>query len=410
MDHTHRPRTSALWSSFCALLLLASGLILVPSEAQAQSFDLSGFVKSEYLYDSRQVVSAREGEFHLYPAPDSDETDVSNLGSFQFFSRLGLGIGDLPDVLDGEVSGYFETDFFGASDANVSTLRLRRAFAKIAWDDREVLFGQEWSPLFTVASFPRTIATTTGAPFQPFARQPQIRFTYKPGSFHLIGITAWQRDAFADIAFDDVSGIKQQQQSGLPALHAHAQYHGENVMLGAGAYFKALRPIITEDRFTTGAGQAYATITSDAATIRAKATYGASLSDHLMTGGYVYNEVENDFYPLDLLSTWIDIDGTGTLAPGLFAGYLTNEGSSDEVGTISDPDNDVAARSANIDYVWRVAPRLSLNYEALRFAFELEVTSARYASSFDDNYAPNPADGDDPVTNVRGNFSVFLSF
>ncbi|MGM0706017.1 MAG: hypothetical protein ACQETP_08865, partial [Bacteroidota bacterium] len=267
-----------------------------------------------------------------------------------------------------------------------------------------------WSPLFTVASFPRTIATTTGAPFQPFARQPQIRFTYKPGSFHLIGITAWQRDAFADIAFDDVSGIKQQQQSGLPALHAHAQYHGENVMLGAGAYFKALRPIITEDRFTTGAGQAYATITSDAATIRAKATYGASLSDHLMTGGYVYNEVENDFYPLDLLSTWIDIDGTGTLAPGLFAGYLTNEGSSDEVGTISDPDNDVAARSANIDYVWRVAPRLSLNYEALRFAFELEVTSARYASSFDDNYAPNPADGDDPVTNVRGNFSVFLSF
>jgi hypothetical protein len=37
------------------------------------------------------------------------------------------------------------------------------------------------------------------------------------------------------------------------------------------------------------------------------------------------------------------------------------------------------------------------------------MTSARYASRFDENYAPNPADGDDPVTNVRGNFSVFLS-
>jgi hypothetical protein len=380
----------------------------VPLEAHAQSFDVSGFVKAEYLYDSRQVVAAREGEFHLYPAPDSDATDVSNLGGFAFFSRLGLSVGDLPSALNGEVSGYFEADFFGASNATVSAFRLRRVFAKMTWDDREVLFGQEWSPLFTLASFPRTIATTTGAPFQPFSRQPQIRFTYKPGRLHFIGATAWQRDAFTDIGFRGVSGIKQQQQSGIPALHAHAQYHGENVMVGAGAYFKALRPIITEDRFTTGAGQAYATLTTRLATIRAKATYGASLADHLMTGGYVYNEVENDFYPLDLLSTWIDIDGSSTVAPGLFVGYLTNEGSSDEVGTASALDP--AARSASIDYVWRLAPRLSLNYDALRFAFELEMTSARYASAFDENYAPDPADGDDPVTNVRGNFSVFLSF
>ena len=408
MKHTQEHRTPALWGSFCAFLLLATGLIWAPPEANAQSFDLSGFVKSEYLYDSRQVVAAREGGLHLYPAPESEATDVSNLGSFQFFSRMRLGIGDLPDAMGAEVSGYFESDFFGASDANVSTFRLRRAFAKMTWDDREVLFGQEWSPLFTLASFPRTIATATGAPFQPFARQPQIRFTYKPGAFHLIGITAWQRDAFSDIPFDGVSGIKQQQQAAIPALHGHAQYHGDNVMIGGGAYFKALRPIITEDRFYTGAGQVYTTITTEPATIRAKATYGASLSDHLMTGGYVYNNFREEFYPLDVLSTWIDIDGTGTLAPGLFAGYLTNEGSRDEVGV---PDTlEEAARGSNIDYVWRLAPRLSVNYDALRFAFELEVTSAKYTANLDANYKPSAVSGEDPVTNVRGNLSVFLSF
>lgn len=406
--HTHGPRTAALWSSFYAFLLLASGFFLSPHGAAAQSFDVSGFVKAEYLYDSRQVVAAREGEFHLYPAPASDANDVGNLGAFTFFSRLTLGIGDLPDVMGSRVSGHIETDFFGATNETVSTLRLRRAFAKMAWDDREVLFGQEWSPLFTIASFPRTVATTTGAPFQPFSRQPQIRFTYKPGRLHFIGATAWQRDAFTDIAFQGVSGIAQQQQSGLPALHAHAQYHGSTLMLGAGAYFKALRPIATEDRFTAGAGQAYATLTASAATVRAKATYGASLSDHLMTGGYVYNEFDNAFYPLNVFSAWIDVDGTGPIAPGIFLGYLTNEGSSDEVGTLSAVSE--AARSANIDYVWRLAPRLSLTYDALRFAFELEMTSARYASTLDANYAPDPASGDDPVTNVRGNFSVFLSF
>ena len=400
-------QTYALWTGFCGALALLA-MALAPSPATAQSFDLSGFVKSEYLYDSRQVVAVREGEFHLYPKPKSEETDVSNLGSFQFFSRFGLTIGDLPDALGAEVSGYFESDFFGASDANVSTFRLRRAFAKMTWNDREVLFGQEWSPLFTLASFPQTVATTTGAPFQPFARQPQIRFTYKPGDFRLIGVTAWQRDAFSDISLHGVSGVKQQQQAALPALHGHAQYHGENVMVGGGAYFKALRPILTEDRFYTGAGQIYTTITTEPATLRAKATYGASLSDHLMTGGYVYNEVENDFYPLDLLSTWIDIDGTGTVAPGLFAGYLTNEGSRNEVGSASNLE--VAARGADIDYVWRLAPRLALNYDALRFAFELEVTSAKYTSNLDDNYKPDAVSGEDPVTNVRGNLSVFLFF
>jgi len=391
-----------------AMLLLVGGLTLAPLGAQAQSLDFGGFVKAEYLHDSRQVVSAREGEFDFYPASDSDATDVSNLGAFVFFSRLRLGIDDLPDVLGGEVSGFLDADFFGTADANVSTLRLRRAFAKITWEDREVLFGQSWSPLFTAAAFPRTIATSAGVPFQPFARQPQIRFTYKPGSVHFIGLTAWQRDAFADIAFRGVSGLKQQQQSGLPALHGHVQYHSGRVLLGAGAYLKTLRPIITEDRFTTGAGQAYATVTTGAATIRAKATYGASLSDHLMTGGYVYNESENVFHPLNLLSTWIDVDGSGTLAPGIFAGYLTNKGSSDKVGTLAAIAP--AARGADIDYGWRVAPRLSANYDVLRFAFELEITSVRYASAFDENYAPAPADGDDPVTNVRSNFSVFLFF
>ena len=408
MEHSYKFQLPALWGDVYAMLLLVGGLILAPLGAQAQSFDFGGFVKAEYLYDSRQVVSAREGEFVFYPAPDSDATDVSNLGAFVFFSRLEVGIGDLPDVLGGEVSGFLDADFFGAAGENVSTLRLRRAFAKITWEDRELLFGQSWSPLFTAAAFPRTIATTAGVPFQPFARQPQIRFTYKPGSVHFIGLTAWQRDAFGDIEFRGVSGTKQQQQSGLPALHGHIQYHGERVMLGAGAYFRALRPIVTEDRFTTGAGQAYATVTTDAATIRAKATYGASLTGHLMTGGYVYNESENVFYPLNLLSTWIDVDGTGTLAPGVFAGYFTNKGSSDEVGNLAAITP--AARGADIDYAWRVSPRLSLNYDALRFAFELEITSARYASAFDEDYAPAPADGDDPVTNVRSNFSVFLSF
>ena len=78
---------------------------------QAQSIDISGFIKSSYYYDTRQVVAAREGDFLLYPAPETEATDTDNLLFFPFFSRLRLAAGDLPEVLGAEVSGFIETDF-----------------------------------------------------------------------------------------------------------------------------------------------------------------------------------------------------------------------------------------------------------------------------------------------------------
>ncbi|WP_022835200.1 hypothetical protein [Salisaeta longa] len=389
-------RTTRWVGSFFALLLLTA------APSSAQEFDLGGFVKAEYLYDTRQVVAARDAEFHLYPAPESDATGTDNLSSFAFFSRLGLGISDLPQALGADITGYVEADFFGASNANVSTFRLRRAFVKMTWENRSVLFGQEWSPLFTLAAFPRTVATTTGVPFQPFARQPQIRYTYRGGSVRFIGIAAWQRDAFQETSDD---GLLEQQWAALPMWHGHLQYVQGGTTIGVGGYYKWIRPELTADRFSAGAVQAYATFLGDAAELRIKGTYGGDLGDHLMTGGYVQLQ-GGGYEPLQTASAWVDIQQPGTVSPGLFAGYLANLGTSkDNVQVV-----DVAARGASIDYLWRIAPRLALNYGPMRFAFEVEATSALYASGFDSSYAPDAQDTDDAVTNIRGNFSVFLFF
>lgn len=397
-----KPTVSGVFCAVLCLLFVGSA----PVTTLAQRVDLGGFVKSEYVYDTRQVAAARNGEFHLFPAPESDETATDNLGGFAFFSRLSMGLDELPEALGAQVTGYVEADFFGPTNDEVSTFRLRRAFAKMVWENREVLFGQEWSPLFTMAAFPRPVASTTGAPFQPFARQPQVRLTLKPGNLRLIGAAAWQIDAFVDIGFGGVSGIEQQQRSGLPAWHGHVQYHtGGGTVVGGGAYLKSLRPIATGDRFFAGAVQGYATFTTPSVDVRLKSTYGADLTDHLMPGGYVYSAAEDEFYPLDIFSSWIDLNGKGTVAPGLYAGYLTNLGSRDDVG--SGAINE-ATRAPNIDTLWRLAPRLNLNYGALRFALELEVTSANYASTFDGNFTP--AGDSETVTNVRSNFSVLLFF
>ncbi|SHK02938.1 hypothetical protein [Rhodothermus profundi] len=403
-------RTPGRSRGFSLLLVF----LATPLTLWAQSFKLSGFIKAEYLYDTRQVAAAREGEFHLFPLPRSEATETDNFGAFVFFSRLRLNIGELPQALGAQVTGYFEADFFGPNNGLESTFRLRRGFVRLIWDQAELLFGQEWSPLFTLAAFPRTVATTTGAPFQPFARQPQIRATLKGQGVRFIGALAWQRDAFRDISFNGISGVKQQQMAALPAVHAHLQLLGQRgSVIGAGTYLKSLRPVATGDRFFAWAAQAYFTLAGKNAMLRGKVTYGGDLTDHLMTGGYVYApsaQRQGDYYagafkPLQVLSGWIDIDGTGQVAPGLFVGYLVNQGAN---GDLDGPVMATAVRGPNIKQLWRLAPRLNLNHGAVRFAFELEITSAAYARRFDARYKPI---GDtETVTNVRGNFTVFLFF
>jgi hypothetical protein len=46
----------------------------------------------------------------------------------------------------------------------------------------------------------------------------------------------------------------------------------------------------------------------------------------------------------------------------------------------------------------------------MRFALEVQVTTAQYTARLDDHFAPDPTDDEEAVTNVRGDFSVFLFF
>lgn len=427
--------TPALWLCFSVLVL--AGALLTPRHATAQSVDFSGFVKSSYYYDTRQVVTARDIDYLLYPVPNNpnadDPSDRDNVGSFQLFSRLGLNVSDFDqDVLGAEVRAYMEADFFGPGTiaaVQENFFRLRRGFAEMTWDNREAKFGLEWSPLFTLAAFPHTVATEAGAPFNPFSRQPMIKLTLKPTeSLRLIGITAWQFDAFVDAPLTNApagsepqGGIDAQQQSAIPALHGHLQYVSGATTLGVGGYLKSLRPFPLGDRFFGGAGTAYGAYSGDNFVARAKVVYG-SVRDHVGVGGYIYDPAtagtdfgaSDAFQQINTLSTWVELEKPGTIAPGLFAGYLTNLGVSSELD--SDPaDVAWATRShtpvgSSVASVWEVAPRLALNYGPMRFAFELQVTTAQYTGRLDENFAPDPTDNEEPVTNIRGDFTVFLFF
>ena len=187
-----------------ALLVVGSLTIQAQEKKEEPKFGInfSGFVKTDIFYDTRQTVNIREGHFLLYPdniAADAKGKDVNDKSSFNILSiqtRLRGAITG-PDAFGAKTSGVIEADFFGNASSgldDVNGFRLRHAFVKLNWKTTELLVGQYWHPMFIAESFPGVISFNTGAPFQPFSRNPQIRFSKSFGGLKLITCVFAQRD------------------------------------------------------------------------------------------------------------------------------------------------------------------------------------------------------------------------
>ena len=172
-------------------------------EENGFSIQFGGFVKTDYWLDSRTVIAAREDLFLLFPARkklDADGVDIHGDPVFNFSaitSRVASHITG-PDAFGAQVSGMIEADFSGVTDADINGFRLRHAYLQLSWDDLDLLLGQWWHPMFSPAVLPEVVSLNTGAPFQPFIRNPQATLTYHHGQSSWLVSMIGQRDNASD--------------------------------------------------------------------------------------------------------------------------------------------------------------------------------------------------------------------
>jgi hypothetical protein len=399
-----------------------------------------GFLRNDMYYDSRQVVSARpanQGELLLYPANkslDANGKDVNDASSFNMTSitsRL-TGMVTGPDAFGAKTSGILEAEFFGNANGNENVFRLRHAYAKLDWDKTQLAFGQYWHPLFVTDCFPGVISFNTGMPFQPFARNPQIRLTQKLSStFNLIVAAVSQTEAFVSpgsstgIALGSAAATQTfLNDAVIPNLHAQLQYKTPALVAGVALDYKSLRPALkvqsapaastylaTDENVTSTTLEAYAKVTTKHFVVKGEYVSGQNMYDHLMMGGYLaYGAAPNITYkPLQVNSMWFEILGTGkSVIPGLFVGYTNNEGSADANSTsVATYARGIAANAASLDHVLRVAPRIEFVSGKFKFGTELEITSAGYGTA---NTAGKVSTVSADVTNTRVLFVTTYSF
>ncbi|TVR39767.1 MAG: sodium:solute symporter family protein [Bacteroidia bacterium] len=378
------------------LLLLPASLFAAPAddnEAQEESsrfsMQISGFVKTDYWVDSRTVVAAREDLFLMYPAnklPDANGKDVYGDPVFNFSAITSRVLVKLegPDAFGAQVDGMIEADFSGVTNADINGFRLRHAYLNLRWEDWNLMLGQYWHPLFAPQVIPTVVSLNTGAPFQPFIRNPQVSLTHFRGQSQWMFALIGQRDN----ASDGPRGTSPDylRQTTLPNAHVQWLANFGGFTAGMAADYKVLRPRLTTDaNFYTSesigsyAFMAYGRYRLDLWDIKIKTIYGQNLSEHLMLGGYAESHHDPEtghvqYTPLNHLSAWTNVLYGDRVLAGLFLGYAHNFGASDVVT------GQYYGRGSDIAYLYRISPSLTFTSGRLALCTELEYTAAAYGT------------------------------
>jgi hypothetical protein len=108
---------------------------------------------------------------------------------------------------------------------------------------------------------------------------------------------------------------------------------------------------------------------------------GNNLFDQTMLGGYSVSSIEDptemqyNYSPAKTMSVWAEASTNGKIQAGLFGGFTKN------MGTADDNLGVYYSRGSNINYVYRISPRVIANFEKLRISTELEYTAAQYGKA-----------------------------
>lgn len=376
------------------LVLFSLFLILtLPTIAQQEkpSFGISfsGFVKTDIMYDTRQTTAIREGHFLLYPAPelmDKNNEDInskSNLNILSIQTRL-TGKITAPDAFGAKTSGQIEGEFFGTTDGDINGFRLRHAFLKLDWENTSLLVGQTWHPMFVTEMFPGVVSFNTGVPFQPFSRNPQIRFSYTVDEIKFILAAVAQRD----FQSNGPGGFSTNylRNSVIPNLHAQVQYSTKGHLAGVGIDFKKLTPrlvttknVKTDESVSGFSALGFLKLNLDPVTLKAQGIYGQNIPDLMQIGGYAVKSTDaatgvETYTSLSNFTVWGEISTGKQTEYALFFGYSKALGASDNITGA------YYGRATDIENIFRISPRIQFNSEKTRISTEVEYTSAGYGT------------------------------
>ncbi len=386
---------------------------------KSANLEFSGFVRNDFIYDSRRNVDACDHLLEFFPlgtSYDQNGEDINAVGTAQFlntFSRIGSRFTGL-EMGKAKVSAYIEFDFTGG--AFTPTVRLRHAYTQFEWPKTKLLFGRAWHPTFIEKVYPSTLSENTGLPFQVFNRSPQLRFTYQlSDNLDLILAAVYQFD-YSNTGPEGKT-YHYQRDAVIPNLHAQLQFYNEHWVVGAAIDGKSIKPRIsttghngtfkTNETLNTIAALAYLKYTNAKFELKAKSMFGQNVCESLLPSGYAVASLDTltgaeTYTPFNHLYNWINFTYGGAWKVGLFIGYLKN------FGTSENPVGPIYGFTPNADMMFKISPQLIYSYKNFVFGWEISTTTVAYGTN--DLSDKAKVKNTENVTNFRNLISVAYKF
>lgn len=331
------------------LFLFAGLCVIAGCYAQKKNFSYKfyGQVRGDLFYNSRANEETVDGLFHLYPKdikPDATGKDLNATpnGSFYLlYSRVGLDISG-PNIGKALTTAKIEADFRG-SGSNFGVLRIRHAYINLDWGKSDVTVGQAWHPLFGDVS-PQVLNLSTGGPFQPFSRAPQIKYRYENQGWQLTAAAIWQLQYLS--AGPNGKSEEYIKNSCVPELYGAIDYMGNGWTAGAGVELLSLSPRTqstvgnniykVNERVTSISPEAHFKYTGNNLMVAAKTILASNLTQVSMLGGYGITAIneqtgEQTYTPFKHSMTWLNVVYGKKWKPGFFVGYMKNLGTGKEL-------------------------------------------------------------------------------
>lgn len=402
-------------------LISLSLLTITPLCAQKKNMDYSfyGFIRGDLYYNSRQNSESVDGLFYLFPKPevyDASGKDLNakpNSSFYTFTTRLGLDIKG-PDIGSAQSSAKIEADFGGMS-GSFFVLRIRHAYARLNWDNgSSVLLGQTWHP-FSGDVMPQVLNLSTGAPFQPFNRSPQIQYGYTYGKWQFKASAIYQ---LMYLSTGPNGKSEEYLKNGVwPELCIGVDYKNESWQIGAGAEMMSLKPRMesevngeiyrVSERITTFSYEAHAKYVHRRLLLAAKTLLTSNMNHTAMIGGYGINQIdpvsgEQQYTPFRHSTTWINAVYGTRWQYGLFGGYTKNLGTPKALVK----EMPVYGLGMDLDQLLTASAHFSYNLPHWKIGFEYQASTGWYGEiDRTDGRVENTHD----VTNHRI-FGLFLYY
>lgn len=346
---------------------------------------IMGFIKNEGFFDTRNVYGKSEDQYFAFPQGellDRCGRDINSKGHFNMLaieSRFRLEIQG-PKVFNIPFFGAMEFDFWGFSQEVLGILRLRHAFMFFNWPEKNLLLGAYWHPILVLECYSNMVSNNAGSPIECVAREPQVRITKYFDNITLI-FAAMSR-VFSESYGPGTISLAQPELNSiytrngiLPNVHIQAHATFDNQILGVGVDVTRFMPRLvtnkkykTKESFFSWLGLVFTAIRWHNLLFKTKFIYAQNGSGYGLISGYGVHAIDpftdqREYTNLQSLSGWIDLEYNSPIEPGIFIGYTKNIGSLRTIIPQTVSNNIVeptiyAANATNIDYVFRVAPRI----------------------------------------------------